>query len=169
MGVLVFFVAVIQNVPWLPAIFGVRALPLIPLVIAIAVLDQASPSIFFAAFAGLMWDISSPSAIPQSIFLVITAFTCAMLMRYILIRNRLTVSLLMFIFTALYLLQRWATDYIGLSGAGYALLRYFLPSLGYTLALAPLVYYVTLSIVRRTSRKPKASVPQHLQQEGEAT
>ena len=64
LGALVFLVAMAQNVPLLPGIYGVRPLPLLPLVIAISVLDQALPGVLFGAAAGLLWDISSPAAIP---------------------------------------------------------------------------------------------------------
>jgi len=159
LGALVFLTAVAQNVPLLPGIYGVRPLPLLPLVIAIAVLDQALPGVLFGAAAGLLWDVSSPAAIPHSLYLITAAFVCAMLMRYVLIRNKLTVSLLMFLFTAVYLVMRWATDYAGLPDASYALLRYSLPSLAYTMLLAVPVYLAAQSIVRRTSRRSKAYVP----------
>lgn len=165
---LIFLVAMAQNVPWLPAIFGVSALPLLPLVIAVAALDQALPGVLFGAIAGLLWDVSSASAIPHAIYLTIAAFACAMLMRYVLIRNRLTVGLLMFLTTAGYLLLRWGIDCAGLEGGAWVLLRFSLPSLVYTMLLAPLTYLLTQSIVRRTSRKPKASLPDHLRWESEA-
>ncbi|MCL2300775.1 MAG: hypothetical protein FWC27_11605, partial [Firmicutes bacterium] len=117
LGALVFLTAMAQNVPLLPGIYGVRPLPLLPLVIAIAVLDQALPGVLFGAAAGLLWDLSSPAAIPHALYLVTAAFVCAMLMRYVLIRNKLTVSLLMLLFTAGYLLMRWGTDYARLPGA----------------------------------------------------
>ncbi|MCL1951990.1 MAG: hypothetical protein FWF60_04100 [Oscillospiraceae bacterium] len=169
LGALVFLTAMAQNVPWLPGIYGVRALPLLPLVIAIAVLDQALPGVLFGAAAGLLWDISAPAAIPHALYLTCAAFVCAMLMRYVLIRNRLTVGLLMFLFTAGYLALRWATDYAGLPGNSYALLRYSLPSLAYTLLLAAPFYLLTRGIVRRTSRKSKAYVPEELRWEEEAS
>jgi len=80
-------------------------------------------------------------------------------MRYVLIRNKLTVGLLTFLLTAGYLALRWATDYAGLAGAPFALLRYSLPSLAYTMLLAVPVYLLTQGIVRRTSRRSKAYVP----------
>jgi len=159
LGVLVFLTAMAQNVPLLPGICGVRPLPLLPLIIAISVLDQALPGVLFAAAAGLLWDISSPSAIPHALYLTCAAFVCAMLMRYVLIRNKLTVGLLTFLFTAGYLFMRWATDYAGLAGGRAALLRYSLPGLAYTMALAVPIYLLTQGIVRRTSRRSKAYVP----------
>ena len=165
LGALVFLTAMAQNVPWLPDIFGVRALPLLPLVVAVAVLDQALPGVLFGALAGLLWDVASPAAVPHSLYLTCAAFLCAMLMRYVLIRNKLTVSLLMLLFTAGYLALRWATDYAGLPGGAFALLRYSLPSLVYTMLTAVPVYLLTRSAVRRTSRRSKAFVPEELRWE----
>ena len=159
LGALVFLTAMAQNVPLLPGIYGVRPLPLLPLVIAIAVLDQALPGVIFGAAAGLLWDIGSPAAIPHALYLTCAAFACAMLMRYVLIRNKLTVGLLMFLFTAGYLFMRWGADYAGLPDGASALLRYSLPSLAYTMLLAAPIYLLTRGIVRRTSRRSKAYVP----------
>jgi len=169
LGVLVFLTAAAQNVPWLPGIYGVRALPLLPLVVAVAVLDQALPGVLFGAFAGLLWDVAGPSAMPHAVVLACAAFICAMLMRYVLIRNKLTVGLLMFLFTAGYLALRWAMDYSGLEGGAWALLRYSLPALGYTMLTAAPVYLLAQGIVRRTSRKSKAFVPDALRWESGET
>jgi len=165
LGALVFLAAMAQNVPLLPGIFGVRPLPLLPLVVAISVLDQALPGVLFGAAAGLLWDVSSPAAVPHALYLTCAAFVCAMLMRYVLIRNKLTVSLLTLLFTAGYLLLRWGTDYAGLAGGSYALLRYSLPSLVYTMLLAVPVYLLTRGVVRRTSRRSRAYVPDELRWE----
>ena len=172
LGALVFLTAAAQNVPWLPGIYGVRALPLLPLVVAVAVLDQALPGVLFGAFAGLLWDITGPSAMPHAIYLTCAAFVCAMLMRYVLIRNKLTVGLLMFLFTAGYLALRWGMDYYilpdhPLPGGAWALLRYSLPGLGYTMLTALPVYLLARGIVRRTSRRSKAFVPDELRWEEE--
>jgi len=167
LGVLVFLVAAAQNVPLLPGIYGVRALPLLPLAVAIAVLDQALPGVLFGAIAGLLWDITGPSAMPHAVYLTCAAFICAMLMRYVLIRNKLTVGLLMFLFTAGYLALRWWMDYAGLPGGASALLRFSLPALGYTMLTAVPVYLLAQSIVRRTSRRSKAYVPEELKWKSE--
>jgi len=169
LGALVFLAAAAQNVPWLPGIYGVRALPLLPLVVSIAVLDQALPGVLFGAFAGLLWDITGPSAMPHAVYLTCAAFICAMLMRYVLIRNKLTVSLLMFLFTAGYLALRWGMDCASLPGGAWALLRYSLPGLGYTMLTAVPVYLLAQGIVRRTSRRPRAYVPDEVRWEGRET
>ena len=165
LGLLVFFTAMAQNVPWLPVIYGARAFPLIPLVAALAFYDQPVPAILYGALAGVVWDVSSPVGAFHGVYLVIAAFACAMLMRYILNRNFVTIAALSFVTTTIYLLIRWFIIYAvlpGLSPAQLALplLRESLPALGYTMLLVPLMFTLVSIIVRRTSRKQVAVTAQ---------
>ncbi|MDR3313374.1 MAG: rod shape-determining protein MreD [Oscillospiraceae bacterium] len=166
LGLLVLFAAMAQNVPWLPAFFGVRALLLLPLVVSIAVLEQEVPAICFGALAGLLWDVSAQD--PRgwhALFLTVIAFICAMLMRYLFNCNLLTVGLLGFAAAALYLFARWALDSL-VPGVGLdfeALLRFYLPRLVYTMALLPLCYWLVRAVVRKTSRR---QVGEHIKEEG---
>lgn len=156
LGLLVFITAMAQNVPWLPAIFGARGLPLIPLAVAIAVLEQEVPAILFGTMAGLCWDFSGESLRGwHAIFLTAVAFLCAALMRYVLNRNALTVTLLSLAATALYLAARWAYDalFIAPELAASSALLFYLPRLAYTMALLPACYLLVRSVVRKTSRK----------------
>jgi len=160
MGVLVFLVAMAQNVPWLPSILGARAWPLLPLVVAVAVCDQPVPAIVFGAFAGVLWDFSSPSHGLHAIYLAFIAFACAMLLRYILNRNAFTVALLSFLSIAIYLLLRWFGEYATLPNLSPAALarplwRSALPSLAYTMLLTPILYALVHQIVRKTSRRQR--------------
>ena len=167
LSALLFLVALAQNVPWLPDIFGARPLPLIPLVVCIAVLDQEVPGVLFGGLAGILWDLSSAGVPWHAMYLTAVAFLCAMLMRYLFNRNARTISLLIFLSTLLYLLLRWLFDqalpYLNhmqapfnpYEGYLFTFLRYSLPSLAYTLALAPLCYYLTWFVVKRTSRRQR--------------
>jgi len=158
LGLLVFLTAMAQNVPWLPVIYGARAFPLIPLVAAIAFYDQPIPAILYGALAGVIWDVSSPVGAFHGIYLVIAAFACAMLMRYILNRNFFTIAMISFVAITIYLLIRWFITFAILPGISPAqltlpLLRESLPALGYTMLLVPLMFTLVSLIVRRTSRK----------------
>ena len=165
---LVFLVAMAQNVPWLPGIFGVLPLPLIPLVVCIAVFDQEVPGILFGAFAGILWDFSSAGLAWHAMYLTFAAFVCAMLMRYVINRNRLTITLLMLFFTFGYVTLHWVFDQLlpyfnnahlpfnPYGGALSAYLRYCLPAVGYTMLLAPICYGLTYWIIKRTSRKQRS-------------
>ncbi|MDR0530465.1 MAG: hypothetical protein LBG83_00130 [Oscillospiraceae bacterium] len=175
LGALVLLTAMAQHVPWLPVVSGVYALPLLPLVISIAALDQDISAIFFGAFAGLLWDCNTVGFGWNSLYLTTVAFAVAMLMRYVLNRNRLSLALLHLLAVSIYILQRWFLDYLllALRPAAFGwldtaasrqllreqalrvLLRSALPSLLYTLLLAPLLYALVLLIVRRTSRKQR--------------
>jgi len=158
MGALVFTVAMAQNVPWLPPVYGARALPLLPLVAVIAVYDQPVPAILFGALAGALWDVASPAYGLHAVYLAAAAFACAMCMRYFLNRNLLTVALLCLGTAALYLLARWFADYAVLEALTAAemtrpLLREALPTLGYTMLTVPVCALAVTGIVRRTSRR----------------
>ena len=149
--VLVFFAAMAQHVPWIPGVFGVRPLPLLPLVVCVAVFDQEIPAIFFGAFAGILWDFNAPGVPWRALYLTFVAFACAMLMRYLLNRNRLTIGLLVFASSALYLLLSWLV----VSGDPRVLLRFSLPTLAYIMLVAPVCYFLAYWIVKRTSRKQR--------------
>ena len=158
LGALVFMTAMVQNVPWLPDILGARALPLLPLVVSIAILDQPVPAIVFGAFAGILWDFSVSGHGLHALYLTTVAFTCAMLLRYILNRNALTVFILSFFSSYTYIFLRWSFDYNLTGPSGNVLrplLRYSLPSLAYTLLLLPACYALARLIVRKTSRRPR--------------
>jgi len=160
LGLLVLFTAMAQNVLWLPVIYGARALPLLPLVVAIAIYDQPVPAIIYGALAGAAWDVSSASGGYHAIYLAIAAFACAMGMRYFLNKNFFTVLLLAFAVVSIYLIVHWFTVFAVLPNLTPAqitlpLLREALPSLGYTMLLAPLCFTLVSIAVRRTSRRQR--------------
>jgi|GEM_PF-1640664 len=158
LGALVLLTAMAQFVPWLPVVYGARALPLLVLVAAIAYYDRAVAAIVTAAFAGVLWDIAAPHGTYHAIYLAIAAFLCAMGVRYFFNRNKVTKVLIPIAVTAVYVFLRWFVDTLILPGMSFAqttplLLRETLPSLGYTLLLAPLMFTLVSVIVRRTSRR----------------
>ncbi|MDR1928188.1 MAG: rod shape-determining protein MreD [Oscillospiraceae bacterium] len=159
---LVLLTAMAQNVPWLPAIFGLRALPLLPLTVAIAILEQEIPAVLFAALGGLSWDLAADSHGLHALFLTATGFLCAMLLRYLLNRNWQTVALLSAAVSAGYLFLRWALEFAfpGRDLAMAVLLRSVLPSAAYTMLFCPFFYLLVRHIVRRTSRRQRGVLAQ---------
>ncbi|MDR2526055.1 MAG: rod shape-determining protein MreD [Oscillospiraceae bacterium] len=156
LSLLVFLVATAQSVPWLPLVFGAAALPLLPLVVCIAVLEQEVPAILFGALAGLCWDAASPD--PRgwhALYLTVVAFVCAALMRYILNRNIWTVTLLSSAAAFVYLLLRWLLDAFS-GGTGLepsSAVVFYLPRFAYTMVLLAPCYALVRGIVRKTARK----------------
>jgi rod shape-determining protein MreD len=155
LAVLVFFVAMAQSVPWLPAVFGLHAFPLLPLVVSIAVLDQTVPAIFFGAGAGLLWDLNHDGFGWHALLLTVVAFVCAILLRYVLNRNWLTVSLLLLLFESIYFALRWLEQFAARPDALAGLLQVVLPEFAYTAVLSPLCYWLVWGVVRRTARRQK--------------
>jgi len=156
LGLLVFLTAMAQNVPWLPVVYGARGFPLLPLVVAIAFYDQPVPAILYAALAGILWDISFGGY--HAIYLTLIAFLCAVVMRYFLNRNFITISLLSLATAIVYFLVRWFATYAFLPGLTplqitAPLLTESLPNLGYTMLMTPLMFFLVSLIVRRTSRR----------------
>jgi len=145
-------------VPWLPAVYGARALPLLPVVAAIAIYDQPVSAIFYGAFAGVLCDLAIASRGFHAIYFTCAAFACAMLLRYFLNRNVFSIALLSFGITVLYLLLRWFADFAALPNLSSAertlpLLTESLPNLVYTMILVPLCVTLVRVIIKRTSRR----------------
>ncbi|MCL2195505.1 MAG: rod shape-determining protein MreD [Oscillospiraceae bacterium] len=158
LGALVLITAMAQFVPWLPVVYGARAFPLLVLVAAIAYYDQAASAVVYGALVGALWDIASPRGTYHAIFLAIAAFFCAMGVRYFFNRNKVSKVLIPVALTAVYVFLRWALDTLARPDITFAqnttmLLRETLPSLGYTLLFAPLMFTLVSLIVRRTSRR----------------
>lgn len=157
LGALVFFVAMVQNVPWLPVVFGAQAFPLVPLVVAIAFFDQPVSAVLYGAIAGVLWDAMSPVGGYHGFYLTIVAFACAIGMRYFFNRNFVTITITSLSAVGLYLLARW---FIGFATMGfpsaeiiYPLWRYMLPSFGYTMLFTPLCFLLVGAIIKRTAKR----------------
>ncbi|MCL2445716.1 MAG: hypothetical protein FWD06_02985 [Oscillospiraceae bacterium] len=158
LSALMLLTAMAQFVPWLPVVYGARAFPLLMLVAAIAYYDQAASAVLYGALAGILWDIAAPYGTYHAVFLAVAAFLCAMGVRYFFNRNKVSKVLIPIAMTAAYIFLRWTLDTLALPGITFAqnmpmLLRESLPSLGYTLLLAPLMFTLVSLIVRRTSRR----------------
>jgi len=158
LSALMLLTAMAQFVPWLPVVYGARAFPLLVLVAAIACYDQPASAVIYGALAGVLWDIAAPQGSYHAFFLAIAAFVSAMGVRYLFNRNQVTKALVPISITVAYVFLRWTLDTLAMPGIGFAqnttmLLRETLPSLGYTLLLAPLLFTFVSLIVRRTSRR----------------
>ncbi|MCL2531399.1 MAG: rod shape-determining protein MreD [Oscillospiraceae bacterium] len=158
LGALMLLTAMAQFVPWLPVVYGARAFPLLVLIAAIACYDQPASAVIYGALAGVLWDISAPYGTYHAVFLAIAAFCSAMGVRYLFNQNKVTKVLVPLCITTVYVLLRWSLDTLAMPGITFAqnttmLLRESLPSLGYTLLLAPLMFTLVSLIVRRTSRR----------------
>ena len=145
----ILLLSVLQNTPGLfPTFFGSKAYLLVPAVVSIALYEKDMGGIFFGLFAGALWDIYTPGGDLHAIFLVITGFAAGSLLNNLMRANILTNTILSAAATATFVTADWLRRYIlgGLDSAAAFLLRYYLPSFIFTLALSPAVFAVVFFI-----------------------
>lgn len=138
-------VSVIQNTDgFFPQIFGVRALLLIPFVVCISMFERDIVGMFLGLFAGALWDIFASGASFNALFLTAVGFICGTLINTIMRNNVVTAFILSTAATVIYNICYWLFHYVfgGLDSAAYMLLRYYLPSIAYTVILVPLVFII---------------------------
>ena len=137
-----------------PAPAGIHAILLIPLTVSIAMFEREYAGLFYGLLAGAMLDaFSSDSICFHAVLLTITGFAAGALITYIM-RNNFVCAVMLtfasaFIYNTLYFILYSAFD--GIEKPFIVYLRYFLPSIIYTVIFTPLYYF----IVRAVSKKYK--------------
>ena len=138
-------VSVIQNTDgFFPQIFGVRALLLIPFVVCISMFERDIIGMLLGLFAGALWDIFASGASFNALFLTAVGFICGTLINTIMRNNVVTALILSTAAAFIYNICYWFFHYVfdGMDSAVYMLLRYYLPSIAYTIILVPLVFII---------------------------
>ena len=151
LGLLIYAVAFLQNGSGrFPQLFGVRALLLIPLLVAIAMFEKEIPGIFFGLFAGALWDMVASGNNFNAIYLVIVGYVSGMLINTIMRCNIMTHLIISGFFITIYFVGYWAFNYLfkGLDGAVVLLLRYQIPGIIYTAVFAPFIFLAVRGIER---------------------
>lgn len=152
---LILFAAVLQNTDGLfPAVFGVRAMLLIPVVVVIGMHERDIPGLFYGLLAGMVWDAFSAGPHSFNALMLMTfGFVCGALIGTIMRNNLMTALLLtagsVFIYNTLYWLFEYAVR--GYSGAFKAYIGFYLPSMVYTTVLMPAIYYAVRTVKNRTA------------------
>ena len=149
-------VAVLQNTPGvLPSLFGVRAVPLVPAVVCVAMFERERAGVLYGLFAGLLWDICGGfGGNFNAILLTVVGFACGSLITH-LMRNNLVTALLLG--TGAALLHQsvyWARVYLfglGLAG-GVSLFTFYLPSCVYTMLWLPVFYFPVRTAMKRMTK-----------------
>ena len=152
LALILLLLSLLQNTDgYFPQIFGVRALLLIPAVVCISMYERDLPGMLFGLFAGALWDVFASGGSFNAFFLLVTGFLCGTLINTIMRNNVVTATLLSAIWSLIYNLGYWLFHYVfgGLDKAVFMLLRYYLPSVAYTVVLVPLVFIV----IRATEKK----------------
>lgn len=153
----ILIVAMIQNTAHMfPTIFGARAFLLIPVVVCISMFEKNISSTLYGAFAGLLWDISSGASSGfNTIILLLISTTCGFLINYLMRNNMVTATLLTSFALILYNFIYWMAFVfpVDKEGCVYLLLRFYLPSCAYSLALMPPIYILIRHFLKRLRRK----------------
>lgn len=151
-AILIIIVSLFQNTPgFFPSIFGVRAMLLIPLICGIAMFEGETAGALYGLFAGALWDIVVAKGQGyHSIYLMLFGFACGYLLRQILRNNLLSSLFLCGVGTLLHQCVYWFLFFVvtGVPNMGYALYRFYLPNVLYTLALMPITYFFIRSIIK---------------------
>ncbi|MBQ2972886.1 MAG: rod shape-determining protein MreD [Clostridia bacterium] len=156
LALILLLISVIQNTDgFFPQIFGVRALLLIPFVVCISMFERDIVGLLLGLFAGALWDIFASGGSFNALFLTAVGFICGTLINTIMRNNVVTAFILSFISTVIYNICYWLFHYIfdGLDSAAYMLLRYYLPSIAYTVVLVPLIFIIVRSVEKKFSEE----------------
>lgn len=152
LALILLLISVLQNTDgFFPQIFGVRALLLIPAVVCIAMFERDIFGMLFGLFAGALWDISASGASFNALFLLTIGFLCGTLINTIMRNNVVTAFLLSLASCIVYNIGYWLFHYIigGIDSALFILLRYYLPSIAYTVLLVPLIFIIIRSVEKK--------------------
>lgn len=149
LALILLVLSVLQNTEgFFPQIFGVRALLLIPAVICIAMFERDMAGMLFGLFAGALWDMHASGASFNALYLLTVGFVCGTLINTIMRNNIITALILSMVFIPVYVTGYWFFHYIvgGLDMAGFMFLRYYLPSIAYTVLFLPVMFILVRSI-----------------------
>lgn len=153
LAVIIVIVSLFQNTRGLlPEIYGVRAMPLIPLVVCIGMFERDWGSAALGLFAGLLWDgVSAHGQGFRSIYLMIIGCVCGLLLHYFMRRNLITALLLTSVALIVHNLLYWVFFLLipGYDGAVSLLLEFYLPSCLYSLIFMPLFFAIMKSLHKR--------------------
>ena len=89
------------------------------------------------------------------VFLTAVGFLCGTLINTIMRNNVVTAFILSSVSAILYNVCYWLFHYIfgGLDKAAYMLLRYYLPSIAYTVVFVPLIFIAVRAVEKRFSEE----------------
>lgn len=126
-----------------PEIASLRALPVIPFVICIAMFNPETAGMAYGLVAGLIMDISwSKITGFNALFLLVSCAVCGLLIRFLLTRTLLTALLLNFAVCFAYFLLYWLffCQLAGIEDSAYCLFSAYLPMALYTWAFTIPLY-----------------------------
>ena len=147
----------IQNVPGLSVeIAGARCFLLIPACVLLGLGEDERASALLGLFAGLLWDaVSLQHKGFSCIILMLMCYTVAALAVFIFRNTFWYAAASAVVCIVIYVLLYWLLFVVfgGGDGAGYAFVHFYLPSMGYTLAVTPILYFIFRPIKAKLNKK----------------
>ncbi len=152
LALIILALSVMQNTDgFFPQIFGIRALPLIPAVVCIAMFERDIAGMLFGLFAGALWDVFASGNNFNALFLLTVGFLCGTLINTVMRNNVVTASLLSAVFIFIYSIGYWLFHYVflGIDSAAHMLMRYYIPDMFYTLVFAPIIFIIIRAVEKK--------------------
>lgn len=152
LALILLLLSVLQNTDgFFPQIFGVRALILIPAVVCMAMYERDIYGMLLGLFAGALWDITASGASFNALYLLTVGFVCGTLINTIMRNNVVTAMILSTLATLIYNIGYWAVNFIGggMDNAAFILIRYYLPSIFYTMLFIPLTFIAVRAVEKK--------------------
>lgn len=152
LALILLLLSVLQNTDgFFPQIFGVRALILIPAVVCMAMYERDIWGMLLGLFAGALWDITASGASFNALYLLTVGFVCGTLINTIMRNNVVTAMILSTLATLIYNIGYWAVSFIGggMDNSGFILIRYYLPSILYTMLFIPLTFITVRAVEKK--------------------
>lgn len=154
LALILLLLSVLQNTDgFFPQIFGVRALILIPAVVCMAMYERDIWGMLLGLFAGALWDITASGASFNALYLLTVGFVCGTLINTIMRNNVVTAMILSTLATLIYNIGYWAVSFVGggMDNSGFILIRYYLPSILYTMLFIPLTFITVRAVEKKFS------------------
>ena len=141
----IFIAAILQNSPGgIPAVFGARALVVLPACICIAMFEREIAATVFGVLGGCLWDISSGNDGNNAFVLLLICAVCSLCISHFMRNNVLTALVLGSGGIVVYNIAHIIFD-IWLEGAGISVEQFFafyFASGIYTLFFVPIFYFI---------------------------
>lgn len=140
----------------IPALFGAKAMVLIPLTVVIGMYERSMSGLVFGVLAGALWDFASAGGDGFfSVCLAVTGYLSGVLVTYYLRNNIFSALLLGAVSTTGINMLYWFIFIYsdGYEGALSLLTGFYIPSAIYTLIYIFIYYYLAGFIVKLTAGK----------------
>ena len=155
---LIFAVSVFSKTGFVPQLFSVSPMIMVPLTVIIALYEKSIPGMAFGILCGALWDLTA--ATPDgfyTVLLAIAGFVCGSLSAFFVRTNLLSSLLFTFLTAGGCSLIHWGLFFLrkGYDGAFSVLFRHYLSGTVYTLVFGVIFYCVVTYIVKHTKEKKK--------------